>query len=275
MVQFKRDDKSLAADHTHSYWKLGFFDHLTAKQGVAFLKTHGYYCREDASRKEVVKHIGRYQRGLLSYEALGLEELRAICVSRNLSTKAKTVLRLARKLKKADDQAKFERLFKLPPEIRNIIYEFYCSGIGVVPFPHAQPPLTLASSRLRAESLPIFHGDAHFVISSRPMELHMAYHRFMGHSPLDGRITSMFRPHISAIENISVAVTMEDSDRLLDLKRARNLLSIRKRKGVWTVEISGNSKGTIPGSSAEFTFSCAASNTKERGGSYKHTICWH
>lgn len=246
MVQFKRDDKFLAADHTHSYWKLGFFDFLTAKQGVAFLKSHGYYCREDASRKKVMKHIGRYQRGLLSYEALGLEELRAICASRNLSTKAKTVPRLARKLERADDQAKFECLFKLPPEIRNIIYEFYCSDIGAVPFPHAQPPLTLASRQLRAEFLPIFYGVTHFVVTWWPADLHIACHRFIMRSGPDDTTTSVLGPNVLAIENLSIAVTRAYSDRLLDLDKALVYLWIRKRKGVWTVKITDNSQGEHP-----------------------------
>lgn len=47
--------------------------------------------------------------------------------------------------------------FELPPEIRNMIYEYHFAGYGALSYKHHQPPLTLASSQLRSESLPLFY----------------------------------------------------------------------------------------------------------------------
>lgn len=74
-----------------------------------------------------------------------------------MRTKARTHQSLVRKLEEADDQTTFPRFFELPAEIRNMIYEYHFCGYGAIFYKHHQPPLTLASSQLRSESLPLFY----------------------------------------------------------------------------------------------------------------------
>jgi hypothetical protein len=60
-------------------------------------------------------------------------------------------------LEDADDQLSFPRFFELPPEIRDLVYGHHFSGHETMKHKHHQPPLTLASSQLRAEALPVFY----------------------------------------------------------------------------------------------------------------------
>jgi hypothetical protein len=165
MVQF-RDEDDFQRLRSDSYWKLGLHHSQSARQTIWYLQDRGYQCRKNATKtatkKTALDLLGRYQRGLMSYEGLGVLELRSLCDARGLSTKATTAGRLTRALEKADDNATF-RLLDLPPEIRNLIYELHFSDFDEISTSYAQPPLTLASKQLRAEALPLFYGCATFV----------------------------------------------------------------------------------------------------------------
>jgi hypothetical protein len=165
MVQFLSfdEDRRVIYDK-NNYWKLGLREYQNARKTIKYLEEHGYRCRENVSKAVASDAVGRYQRGLMSYEGLSVSELRSLCKAKGLSSKAKTASRLARALEKADDSATF-RLLDLPPEIRNMIYELHLSDLGEINTCYAQPPLTLASRQLRAEALLLFLGCATFVFT--------------------------------------------------------------------------------------------------------------
>lgn len=166
MVQFK--EQSFSKTGT-CYWKLGFsyHDSMSARKTVEYLDARGYKCRKSANKKVAIDAAGRYQRGLMSYEDLSMAELQSFCTSRGLSSKATTASRLARVLEKADDAATFPRFLELAPEIRNSIYELHFRDLDEITAPCRQPPLTLASSQLRAEALPLFYQCAKFLWGCR------------------------------------------------------------------------------------------------------------
>lgn len=157
-----------AIKDNNSYWKLGLYQDKTAREAVEYLDNRGYLCRENASKAVALDAIGRYQRGLMSYEGLSVSDLDSLCKTKGLSTKAKTSSRLVRALEKADGNTSF-RLLDLPPEIRNMIYEFHFLDLADVDRAHVQPPLTLASTQLRTEALPLFYGHATFVFMINSM----------------------------------------------------------------------------------------------------------
>lgn len=163
MVQFLsiNEDRKVIRDG-NSYWKLGLSEDQSARKMIKYLGDHGYRCRENASKAVASDAVGRYQRGLMSYEGLSVSELQSLCKAKGLSSKAKTVTRLARALEKADDNATF-RLLDLPPEIRTMIYELHFSDLADIHTSYVQPPLALASRQLRAEALPLFLGCVTFV----------------------------------------------------------------------------------------------------------------
>lgn len=175
MVQFKTVDiayRNSLAFSTHpwpnSYWKLGLngYKDRTNKELVEYLKDHGYECRDKMSRPGIVDAIGRYHRGLMSYEGRSVNELQTFCKARGLPTKATTASGLARALEKADDLATFSRFFNLPAEIRNVIYELHFDGFEPFMEKFVQPPLTLASKQLRSEALPLFYDCATFGLTA-------------------------------------------------------------------------------------------------------------
>lgn len=136
---------------------------MSARKTVEYLNARGYKCRQSANRKVAIDAAGRYQRGLMSYEDLSMAELQSFCAARGISSKASTASRLARVLEKADDAATFPRFLELAPEIRNSIYELHFRDLNEITAACHQPPLTLASSQLRAEALPLFYQCANFL----------------------------------------------------------------------------------------------------------------
>jgi hypothetical protein len=111
MVQFKTTDIAYRKRYSYSdstyawwdsYWKLGFDRHKTIKYLFEYLRDRGYECRQNVSRPGVVDALGRYQRGLISYEGRSVNELQAFCEARGLPAKGTSASRLARALEKAD-----------------------------------------------------------------------------------------------------------------------------------------------------------------------------
>jgi hypothetical protein len=172
LVQFKGFNFNAQRDHlfevAHSpYWKLGSDKNVSARDAIEHLKVKGYKCRKNAGKRFAMDALGRYERGLLSYEKFSMDELQAFCKARGLSSKVTTASRLARVLERADDAATFPRFFELAPEIRNLIYELHIQSFDHIKGRHSQPPLTLASKQLRAETLLLFYERATFVIHVR------------------------------------------------------------------------------------------------------------
>lgn len=160
MVQFLSfDEERHVITDNNSYWKLGLSEYQNARKTIKYLEEHGYRCRENASKAVTPDAVGRYQRGLMSYQGLSVSELQSLCKAKGVSSKAKTASRLARALEKADDNATF-RFLDLPAEIRNMIYELYFLDLPDLTSSHIQPPLTLASSVLRIEALSLFYGSS-------------------------------------------------------------------------------------------------------------------
>lgn len=234
MVQFKPTGKykyrpSVLAD---TYWKLESF--RTRQKAKDFLKSHGYHYRENAKYKELLNIVGRCQTGLLPYENFGLEELRTFHASRRLTSKATTVSGLARALVRADEQATFENLFKLPREIRNVIYALYLEDLGEVHFPHEQPPLTKVSRQLRAETLPKFYGSVQFVLTCLPRE----YYDFALVTVTSGwssqlQLKQMPDSTFSSIRNLTLVVERFEGSRDRTVS-----VSFKQRQKKWTINVT-------------------------------------
>lgn len=178
MVQFKSVDtayrkksRTPTSSKADNYWKLGLYRYKdrTVKNLIQYLKNRGYHCRENISRPDAIDAIGRYQRGLMSYDGLTLNELQALCKARGLPGNATRTSNLVRTLRKADDLATFPKFFDLPAEIRNIIYELFFRSLPNFDDKHFQPPLTMASRQLRAESLSLFYECATFEMFARSL----------------------------------------------------------------------------------------------------------
>jgi hypothetical protein len=166
MVQFKPTTTGGRTERekhrSNTYWMLGSLSDRSAREMRQELENRGYQCRKSASKVVLADSLGRLERGLLCYEKCDAVELRRFCKSRGVSSGATTVSRLARRLEDADDHTSFPRFFELPPEIRLAIYEYHFNDYDPMTHKHRQPPLTLASSRLRLEALPAFYKCVKF-----------------------------------------------------------------------------------------------------------------
>jgi hypothetical protein len=220
MVEFKNFDfNAKRGEHfvkTHSpYWKLGFDKDTAAPRAIAYLNANGYTCRQNATKRFALDAVGRYQRGLISYERFSMAELKVFCKARGLPSKATTVSRLARALERADDAATFRRFFKLPPELRVMIYELHFQSFDDIDARHSQPPLTLASRQLRTEALPLFYKCATFT---------MLAHSFREHLSL--------RPHLRSLGSMDSLAYMP----------AANFVRIKKFNLDWYTDFEHNGR---------------------------------
>lgn len=160
--------KSEASGHLlgpDSYWKLDGNTFKSIAEIKTFLADKGYHCRAKIDKASALDAFGRYQRGLLSYRRYNLGTLRNFCAARGVLGAAsglKSRAALASFLEDADDNAKFEKLFDLPPEIRDMIYDFHFVSFNTLPSSHCQPPLTRASRQLRRETLAAFYQRTAF-----------------------------------------------------------------------------------------------------------------
>ena len=96
----------------------------------------------------------------MSFEGLPLHELRQYATLRGIVVDPDATATIVKaQLEKADDEATFDRFTELPPEIRQIIFQYYYESLPsnrCAPFKY-QPPITMASRMIREESLPLFY----------------------------------------------------------------------------------------------------------------------
>ncbi|GAB7336243.1 hypothetical protein MBLNU13_g09004t2 [Cladosporium sp. NU13] len=153
IVQFKRDSgldvgEKEPYDHRYRkdrYWKLGFYTDKTPLELKEYLAANGYQCPKNANTYRPMKAVGRYQRGLLSFEKYSTDELHGFCLARKISLPSKrmTVPRLALVLETADDnvEATCPRFMELPAELRSRIYEQHFCDYDEISTEHEQPPI--------------------------------------------------------------------------------------------------------------------------------------
>lgn len=163
MVQYKRDLPVPNPPHSdNSYWGIGG----TVEDVEDFKKFHSDYTPNPITGDQALVRADRKLRGLLIYEDCTVAELKGFIQARRLRMPKGS----ARKaefiavLEAADEQPVFDRFSSLPPELRNRVYAQYVDALPALPtLPH-QPPLTLTSSLVRQESLPVYYSRATFAV---------------------------------------------------------------------------------------------------------------
>lgn len=166
MVQLKSDlPLPTKGKPDNTYWAVGEPAKVVNFQKDQFVD----YKPNPISAEVMIDRKNRAERGLLAYDRCKVTELKGFIKARQIQMSGVSSARkadLIDALQKADDESKFDRLFSLPPEIRNMIFKEYMHGIPA-PLPHIphQPPLTLASSAVRNESHATFYRESPFVFS--------------------------------------------------------------------------------------------------------------
>ena len=170
MAQFQHEFKTLRSD----YWKLDSGTRTTknTKNRILEVLTPNDQYIKSRSISRIRELYVRHQRGLISYEKVTVRELRSFAMQRGLtstSTAKPTRAILKAQLEQADDDATFDRLSDLPPELRRQIYKQYFASFDNPPKgasePGGQPPITLVSKQTRLEVLPLFYSCYRFRFS--------------------------------------------------------------------------------------------------------------
>lgn len=161
MVQLLRDLP--APDYSqpeNTYWAIG----APQEEVEHFRNTHINYAPNPVTADREIALAEREERGLLIYEHCTIAELKGFIKARHLQMpkgrahKAEFIA----VLEAADEEPVFDKFRSLPAELRNAVYKEYVDDLPRLPVLPHQPPLTLASSQIRKESLPIYYDRAVF-----------------------------------------------------------------------------------------------------------------
>lgn len=165
MVYLKRDlplpsEKEGEDELDNTYWAIGH----TAAETESMKLSHRDYRPKPLSADEMILREDRRERGLLDYEKCLVRELKGFIQARKLKLpKGGRVHKehLIQVLEQADEELEFPKLFDLPTELRDNIYEKYFDALPSLPLQPHQPPLTLVPL-LRTESLPLYYNNCTF-----------------------------------------------------------------------------------------------------------------
>ena len=144
------------------YWKLDSARHCQTRGLRQKLEKHGHSASKSGcgTTARLRALYIRCQRGLLSFEGLSLHELRHFATLRGIVVDPDATATIVKaQLEKADSEATFDRFTELPPEIRQIIFQYYFESLpsSERALRKYQPPITMVSRLIRAESLPLFY----------------------------------------------------------------------------------------------------------------------
>lgn len=155
-------------DLSDRYWRTPqyvFGLALSIGEARALLKSHNYPHTGPASEFEAL--LNCIARSLPGYEKCKIAELRHFVQQRGLGDEeSMTRKELIDALRLADRNPRFGRLLDLPAEVRNTVYELYCSDFSdeALHLP-TWPPLARVNKQLRREVLPTFYSECTFGIS--------------------------------------------------------------------------------------------------------------
>lgn len=156
---------NMRAAELDTYWRLPTHDTASINRLRERLKTAGYKAISKFHKPKLIELTRRIERGLICYDSCKKAELVSFAKARNVEIeKNEARMSLIEKLEEADRNATFEKLFDLPAELRNHIYEAYLAEFAEQLDCPSQPPLARISKQARSEVLPLFYGQTTFLI---------------------------------------------------------------------------------------------------------------
>jgi hypothetical protein len=144
---------------SNEYWKLDSGNRLWSYRLREELREGNYPVLKSVNNTRLRALYVRCQRGLLSFEGMLSHELGLHAARRGLTVAPNaTSTSIKAQLEQADEDAAFDRFTDLPPEIRQIIFQYYMDSTLAQRRPKSiyQPPLTMTSRMIRQETLPMF-----------------------------------------------------------------------------------------------------------------------
>jgi hypothetical protein len=215
----------------NTYWAIGGSQHETVDAVIRQTSYLPWSFGEHALRNDLKC------RGLLNYKNCKVTELKGFFEARGikLPTGRRYKVDFIAALQKADDEAKFTKFFDLPAELRSMVATKYMEDLPILPrLPH-QPPLTLASSSLRIESLPLYYRDGTFNLSFTTTWDHLVLLR------TGPTLTTLHKDSVALLARIPAhSLGRVRKLRLQLYQPARNHIFREHWMVKWDVELSGS-----------------------------------
>lgn len=212
-LAYRRDNDP---DH---FWKLETAAYLKdARLQEEFFRLK-LYRNPRLNRERKVELYARTQRGFLPYDVYSLAELKAFARERKIPLPhgRLSASLLICQLERADDDATFPRFSDLPPELRQLVFEWYFVSIAkertLLIF--KQPPVTRVSRLFRHEALPLLYRLCTFELEimtcqSFPQDLYRVKKRpacvLEGHS--HDFIENISMANIQLIKRLAITVQL-------------------------------------------------------------------
>ena len=154
------------------YWKLPSYRGYSVKEMRELLNQRQYYAGSAKDKGKLSECLRRSDLGLISYVNLSNKDLRQLIEDRDIDTSdVLDGIRMGRRqdlvslLESADDRPRFRKFLRLPPELRNRIYDFYFAEFEDKPiYAPTQPPLTTSCRTIRSETLQMFYSKCKFAV---------------------------------------------------------------------------------------------------------------
>ena len=214
--EFSRWNKRL-----DQYWKLDNGSEYDRAALLHILDERNFAHKSSSPILRLRELYARSQCGMMSYETLGLAELKLLVAQRGLSVTVEQNNRpwYFRTLLEDDDhdKATFSRFADLQPELRLQIYTHHFNSFPAHANIVVQPPLTAVSKSIRAESLPVFYASCKF-------NVYIFISGLMHPNRADQLLQHLVAEHFGWIRkiNMSLCVWSNDIELSIDLCDARN-----------------------------------------------------
>lgn len=229
------------------YWKMQRYSHLSAKEMTQLLADRGYHIGAIKHKETLQYHLSRVDRGLPSYIGLTNDELRLAVRIRGFGNEIDGKGGrgdLQNLLTRHDNNRTFYGFVALPPELRARIFECYYANFRKPLHCPAQPPITLVSSLVRLEALPIFYSSFTFElnmlwVSERTLDVGGEC-RLKFRRDTRGWIDGIGAANIADIQHLRIRVFSSDQDSnnaqidiLLEWSKSKHEVFVNRWKNAW------------------------------------------
>ena len=171
MVQYKSKISKRSKEYLHNSYCMLDVEDLAPYRELAIklkaaMEAKKFYFKKAEKRGRLIELYYRMQRGLPSYDHWRVPELRKRFRARNLTIFTEKAYKtdLIEALEASDEDMRFERFMDLPVELRARVYIMYYEDLPSLPTAPRHPPISLVSSQIRQESLPLFYSTCVFKI---------------------------------------------------------------------------------------------------------------
>lgn len=144
-------------DRLSSYWFLRRWVQPTIGELTKTLEGHNVVVAKGSKKKTLEPQVTRFLRGFqVQYDKCSTQELRGFVEARGLGVRSPRRNVFIARLEEADKEHTFKKFFKLPPELRNRVYQFHFGAMPRKLQICMQPPITRTSKLMRDETLDLF-----------------------------------------------------------------------------------------------------------------------